>query len=223
MILTTTQRKLVEDNQGLAYAIAKHFGEDAIQDALMGLCRAASDYSGEVGKFSTYATYWIRSYVNRQYGKSKSVPDYIRGAVKQHNALRQSGMTDCEIRVAMSDDTGRVYIDDNHAPKFEVVSQYANLAIGTINVSNDDDQGDDLDVECRDSTIDIPVSESVGADVESFLSVLDARSRQVMELRYGIRDGQPMTLDAIGATLGVSKERVRQLEAKALKSMQRIA
>lgn len=212
MTLTTTQQNLVNDNMGLAGQF-RSMGDEAYSDALLALCKAAATYNPDSGfKFSTYAMTVIRRDVNRGFGRNNQTPQYIGAHVDAYLNLMAQGLTDCEIREVMgatlpvNNGTGQV--------AFETVSTYANLEVGSLDIPDDNGKSQDVaDYRGAESAI----------DVTAFLDCLDARQRDVIESRYGIRNGQPQTLQVIADRLGVTKERVRQIEKSAISTMQFVA
>lgn len=199
MQLTAKQQKLVEDNMGLAGQFAK-YGEDVAQNAFLGLCRAAVDFDDEVAKFSTYATWWIKSFVNRAMSTNK-IPEYIKADCRKYSQLKMSGMTDCEIREAMGNPNN-----------FDNIATYANVELSSLDAP--DLHGNSRDVADYRESDESP-------DIAVFLNRLDGRDREIIEMRFGIVC-EPMTLQEIADHYGLTRERVRQIEAKALDKMRQI-
>ncbi|OXM51849.1 sigma-70 family RNA polymerase sigma factor [Amycolatopsis alba] len=198
---------------------------DRIQDGNCGLIRAAEKFDGSKGfKFSTYATWWIRQGIERGIGDRGRL---IRIPVHVHEKVQK-------VRKAMRDLTGQF----GRKPTWVEIAGKAHLEPGDVQALLDLDRpvisldgllGDDGDLrlsdvlaseEDRDGRTD-PAQIAVHAQMREHLtrtlrSSLSMREAQVLERRYGIGTGNEETLEAIGASLGVTRERIRQLEKRSL-------
>ena len=221
--------ELVCANLRLVVSIAKlrHYESagveflDRIQDGNCGLIRAAEKFDGSKGfKFSTYATWWIRQAIERGIGDRGRL---IRIPIHMHEKVQQ-------VRKSVRDLTGRLgkepalaeIADDTHMKPGEI---QALLDLDRPVISLDGLLGNDGDLRLsdvlaeeddRDGRTD-PAQVAVHAQMREHLtralrSRLSMREVQVLERRYGIGTGNKETLEAIGASLGVSRERIRQIE-----------
>lgn len=194
---------------------------DRIQDGNCGLMRAANKFDGSKGfKFSTYATWWIRQSIERGIGDRGRL---IRIPVHMHEKAQK-------VRKAVRDLTGRFgrepelaeISDETHMEPGEV---QALLDLGRPVISLDGLLGVDGDLrlsdvlaaeDCRDGRTDpaqIAVHTLMREDlIRALRSRLSPREVQVLERRYGVGTGNEETLEAIGASLGVTRERIRQIE-----------
>ncbi|WP_406638724.1 RNA polymerase sigma factor RpoD/SigA [Amycolatopsis sp. WGS_07] len=223
--------ELVCANLRLVVSIAKlrHYESsgveflDRIQDGNCGLIRAAEKFDGSKGfKFSTYATWWIRQAIERGIGDRGRL---IRIPVHMHEKVQK-------VRKAVRDLTGRL----GREPALAEIADETQMEPGQIQALLDLDKpvisldgllGDDGDLRLsdvlateddRDGRTD-PAQIAVHAQMREDLtcalrSCLSVREVQVLERRYGIGTGDDETLDAIGASLGVTRERIRQLEKR---------
>lgn len=221
--------ELTEHNLRLVVSVAKKYQGcgislmDLIQEGNIGLMRAASKFNAEKGcKFNTLAIWWIRQAINRALvDKSRTIriPSNINellNKIKREQAL---------------------YIQKNEtAPSTEELSKILNIDEDKIQVA--------LDMSQAVSSLDIPVDEdgetSVGdlvADtslmnpldqmivecnkdiIEMVLSTLSEREADIVRLRFGLNNQEPKTLEQIGQLYGVTRERIRQLENKALRKL----
>jgi RNA polymerase primary sigma factor len=223
------RRELAEANLRLVVSIAKRyrgrglaFG-DLIQEGNSGLMRAVDKYDYRLGfKFGTYATWWVRQAVTRalaDHGRMVRVPCH------QVTALT---MID-RIRGELSIRLGREAAEEEVAAAMGIsVDELRVLSVaGRPPVSLHEGLGGDEDQPWVDFLIDrASATPGESADqhllrerVAESLKVLAPRDREVLELRYGLRDGHAHTLDEVAQSMGVSRERIRQIEARALERM----
>jgi RNA polymerase primary sigma factor len=226
---------MVQANLRLVVSIAKKRGYegrgvefmDRIQDGNSGLMHAADKFDPERGfKFSTYATWWIRQAVERglaDRGRAIRVPVHV------HEKLGQLGRARRELEARLgrrptvdelADDLawapGTVQAMVDHL--LPVVS--LELPVGTAGDSTLGDLlADQADVDGRTDPVECVVDSARVRDLEWALSDLDERSAVIIRRRYGLYDGERDSLDEIGRRFGVTRERIRQLESKALERL----
>jgi RNA polymerase primary sigma factor len=220
------RRELAEGNLRLVVSIAKRYRgrglafADLIQEGNRGLMRAVDKYEHRLGfKFGTYATWWIRQ------GITRALADHARTV---RVPCHQIGMLAAIERVR-----GELTVQQGREPTVEEIA-------GALGVSAEDTRS--LRIVGRHP---VSLQEPLGGDgeraLEDFLSDTDAgnpgktvdrhllrdrisevlrsltpREREVIELRFGLRDGQPRTLDEVARSYGITRERIRQIEARGL-------
>jgi RNA polymerase primary sigma factor len=223
------RRKLIESNLRLVIAIARRYIAtgvplvDLIQEGNLGLMRAAEKFDYRRGcHFGTYATWWIRQAVSRAASDQSRlihVPEHV--AMRLRKVKRVAGQLSQEYGL---DPLPEQIADACNMDLNEVINL---LDIVEQPVSLDTPMDDDIRSSLADMLEDTTTpalaetasQHLLGEELQRALAVLTPRERSVITLRYGIGDGQSRTLLEVGKELGISRERVRQLEAVALKKM----
>jgi RNA polymerase primary sigma factor len=218
--------RLIEANLRLVVSIAKQYARpgtdllEVIQEGNLGLIQAVDHYDHSLGyRFSTYATWWIRQRVVDVVGDRWPVRSPRAGAKARRIAARMAEALEREPRLE------EIALELGRPPQ----QVEALLAAGRPGVSLDartgaDEDGIALVDMLEDGTAD-PQADAIDGglrrEVTEALADVPERAREVLELRYGLRDGRPHSLEEIAARLGVSRERVRQIEAKGIARLRR--
>ena len=230
----SARQKLAEGNLRLVVSLAKHYTGrgvpimDLIQEGNMGLMHAAEKYDHtKENRFSTYAAWWIKEAMQRaidQQSREIRVPVHVAENMKRvqkaARELQQSlgrDATPAEIAQKLGDKT--------EAEVKDIISYLQSPVSLESPVGEDgEDSLGDL-VEDRTETTPEEAMNILARqeEVQELLGSLTEREQQVIRLRYGLGEERPQTLEEIGSMLGVTRERVRQIEARAMEKLRRQA
>jgi RNA polymerase primary sigma factor len=221
--------KMIEGNVRLVISIAKRYVNrglefaDLLEEGNVGLIKAVEKFNYRKGfKFSTYATWWIKQAITRaiaDQSRTVRVPAHIIDAINKVGKLQRKFMQEHGREATVAELAQRLSTPKD---KIEALTRISQFGVSLDKPVDDDESsfiGDFIYDEKTASPSHAAGVSLLGEKLEDALKVLSKREEKVLRLRFGLGDGCPRTLEEVGQIFNITRERVRQIEAKALKKL----
>lgn len=223
------RRRLIQANLRLVVSVAKKYiggplsFMDLVQEGNIGLMRAVEKFDIlRKNRFSTYATWWIRQAVTRAIAEQSRLirlPVHLSDAIGQMRRVTRVLEQGLSREPTPEEVAAELGISDRKVRRLLQASAQPISLEQPINSDGEGHIGELLADEISDSPNDIAMRHMLQADVANILNELPERERAILQMRYGMHDGQRHTLEEVGVAFGITRERTRQIEADALRQL----
>ena len=224
------KRDLSGGNLRLVVSIAKKYRNrglsflDVIQEGNTGLMRAVDKYEYKRGyKFSTYATWWIRQAITRaiaDHARTIRIPVHMIETMSKLRNIQKAMLQETGFEPTMEELAEKAEMSLADVRRVMKISKQPVSLDRPVGESEDSYFGDFLEDESQEAPATSVSNDALKSRIEAVLKTLTYREREIIKLRYGIGDGYTYTLEEVGRIFKVTRERVRQVEAKAIRKLQ---
>jgi RNA polymerase primary sigma factor len=229
-VIHKDKMKLIEANFRLVVSIAKkHVGisnlelSDLIQEGNLGLSKAVEKFEWKRGfKFSTYATWWIRQSINRaiaDQSRTIRIPVHMKELISKLTKIKKEYQQDIGREPTIEEYSKTLKLSSDKIRKILKMMQEPVSLATPVGEEEDSRLEDFIEDQNSPNPVDKTQHYRLQLELEKVLNTLTPREAEIIRLRYGIGIGYPSTLEEVGKKFGVTRERVRQIEAKAIRKL----